>query len=59
MTEQLRQLERSGIVDRRTIPVVRTHTEYRLSAYGATLRPALVALAEWGARHRERPDIRR
>ena len=55
MTEQLRQLERSGVVERRTLPDARAHTEYRLSAYGATLRPALTALSKWGARHRERP----
>ena len=56
MTEQLRQLERSGIVERRIFPGTRAHTEYRLSAYGVTLRPALLALAEWGARHRKRPE---
>jgi DNA-binding HxlR family transcriptional regulator len=54
LTEQLRQLEGSGIVERRTVAGARPHTEYRLSAYGVTLRPALLALAEWGARHRER-----
>jgi DNA-binding HxlR family transcriptional regulator len=56
MTEQLRQLESSGILERRTLPGAGAHTEYRLSPYGITLRPALVALAEWGARHRERPN---
>ncbi len=55
LTEQLRQLERSGIVERRIFPDARAHTEYRLSAYGATLRPALTELAAWGARHRKRP----
>jgi DNA-binding HxlR family transcriptional regulator len=55
LTEQLRQLERSGIIERRTLPGARAHTEYRLSDYGVTLRPALLALAKWGARHRERP----
>jgi DNA-binding HxlR family transcriptional regulator len=55
MTEQLRQLEHSGILERRTLPGAGAHTEYRLSAYGITLRRSLVALAEWGARHRERP----
>jgi DNA-binding HxlR family transcriptional regulator len=59
MTEQLRQLERSGIVEKRTIAGPRVHTEYRLSLYGTTLRPALSALAEWGARHRKRPDDNR
>lgn len=53
-TEQLRQLETSGVVERKALPGARTHTEYGLSAYGETLRPALAALAEWGARHRER-----
>jgi DNA-binding HxlR family transcriptional regulator len=55
LTEQLRQLERSGILERRRLPGAGAHTEYRLSAYGITLRRSLVALAEWGARHRERP----
>jgi DNA-binding HxlR family transcriptional regulator len=45
MTEQLRQLERSGIVERRMLPGARGHTEYRLSVYGVMLRPALLALA--------------
>jgi DNA-binding HxlR family transcriptional regulator len=56
MTKQLRQLERSGIVERRALPGVRAHTEHRLSPYGVTLRPALLALAESGARHRKRPE---
>jgi DNA-binding HxlR family transcriptional regulator len=54
LTEQLRQLERSGIIERRVLPGTRAHTEYRLSPYGVTLRPALTALAQWGARHRKR-----
>ena len=54
LTEQLRQLERSGIIERRVLPGARAHTEYRLSAYGVTLRPALQALANWGEQHRKR-----
>jgi DNA-binding HxlR family transcriptional regulator len=55
LTEQLRQLERSGIIERRTLPDARVYTQYRLSAYGITLRPALTALAKWGEQHRKRP----
>jgi DNA-binding HxlR family transcriptional regulator len=55
LTEQLRQLERSGIIERHILPDARAHTEYRLSAYGVTLRPALLALAKWGEQHRKRP----
>lgn len=58
LTEQLRQLERAGIIERRALPDKRAHTEYRLSAYGTTLRPALTALAYWGARHRRRSAAR-
>lgn len=57
LTEQLRQLECAGIIERRILPDKRAHTEYRLSPYGGTLAPALTALAEWGARHRKRPLI--
>ena len=52
LTEQLRQLEASAIVQRSVLPGAQPHTEYSLSAYGETLRPALLALAEWGANHR-------
>lgn len=54
LTEQLRQLEASAIVRRSILPGAQPHTEYRLSPYGETLRPALLALAEWGANHRLR-----
>jgi DNA-binding HxlR family transcriptional regulator len=54
LTEQLRQLMSCEIVDRAEMPGTQPHTEYRLSAYGQTLRPALAALAEWGACHRKR-----
>lgn len=53
-TEQLRQLEAAGVVERKILAGTRQHTEYSLSAYGETLRPVLAALAEWGVGHRER-----
>ncbi len=53
LTEQLKQLQASGIVERTEIPGPQPHTEYRLTPYGETLRPALAALAEWGVRHRQ------
>lgn len=53
LTEQLRQLQGAGIVARRTASA-HPRIEYHLTKYGETLRPALEALAQWGARHRER-----
>lgn len=54
LTEQLKQLQAAGVVERRVVAGARSHTEYSLTPYGETLRPALTALAEWGASHRRR-----
>lgn len=53
LTEQLRQLEDADIVTRRVYGERVIQSEYRLSSYGETLRPALNALAVWGAAHLE------
>jgi DNA-binding HxlR family transcriptional regulator len=55
LTAQLRELERDDIVERRVceeLPPQRV--EYRLSAYGATLRPVLELMCDWGIAHRAR-----
>lgn len=53
LTEQLRQLEASGVITRDSIHDREPHVEYRLSPYGETMRPMLLALSEWGAQHHE------
>lgn len=57
LTEQLRQLQASGIIERIEGPGPLPHTEYRLSVYGQTLRPVLTALATWGLCHRQQSRI--
>lgn len=57
MTEQLRQLEASGIVERRVVPGSMPGMEYRLTEYGRTLRPILTDLSKWGEAHRARMDL--
>lgn len=52
LTEQLRQLESYGLVEHRVYAGKIVRSEYALSEYGATLRPLLLAMAEWGTRHR-------
>jgi len=52
LTEQLRQLEQQGIVQRRVDekePVLKV--EYSLSSYGETLRPILNLMCDWGVVH--------
>ena len=51
LTNQLRELERDGIVDRKVYAQVPPKVEYRLTEYGHTLRPILMAMREWGAEH--------
>jgi DNA-binding HxlR family transcriptional regulator len=48
LSQQLRELERDGIVTRRVYPEVPPRVEYALSPLGDTLRGPLAVLCEWG-----------
>jgi DNA-binding HxlR family transcriptional regulator len=54
LTQQLRELERDGVIDRTVHAVVPPRVEYSLSKYGETLRPLLLSMCEWGKKHRAR-----
>lgn len=56
LTEQLRQLESDGLVERETFAEVPPRVEYRLSAEGRTFIPVLGALCAWGKEYDERHD---
>jgi len=47
LAQQLRQLEADGIVSREIYPQVPPKVEYRLTAWGQALCPALDALLKW------------
>jgi DNA-binding HxlR family transcriptional regulator len=49
LIQQLRELERNGIVERTVYPQVPPKVEYRLTAWGQAMCPALDALLEWAA----------
>ena len=49
LIQQLRELERDGIVERKVYPQVPPKVEYRLTKWGKALCPALDALLEWAA----------
>jgi DNA-binding HxlR family transcriptional regulator len=49
LIQQLRELERDGIVERKIYPQVPPKVEYSLTEWGAALCPALDALLEWAA----------
>src|SRR5205814_7241699 len=54
LTQQLRQLERDGIVLRTVYPEVPPKVEYRLTDWGQSLCPALDALLKWLAEREAR-----
>jgi DNA-binding HxlR family transcriptional regulator len=54
LTQQLRELEADGIVERRVYATVPPKVEYLLSEYGRSLKRALKAICDWGRIHLER-----
>jgi DNA-binding HxlR family transcriptional regulator len=54
LTQQLRELERAGLLTRTVHPVVPPHVEYKITSLGLTTTPAIEALRSWGALYRKR-----
>jgi DNA-binding HxlR family transcriptional regulator len=55
LTQQLRELERDGIVERRVYPQVPPKVEYSLTDWGRALCPVLDQLLEWLALQKDLP----
>ena len=51
LTQQLRELEKDGIIIRKVYPQIPPKVEYSLTQTGQSLRPILDLMHEWGARH--------
>lgn len=54
LIQQIRELERDGIVARTVYPQVPPKVEYRLTDWGQALCPTLDSLLEWAA---EKPSL--
>lgn len=54
LTEQLRELETDGLVERLVAGPVPTPVQYRLSGYGATVLPLVEEARVWGLAHLQR-----
>lgn len=48
LTDNLRALEKDGLVTRTVFPEIPPHTEYALSDLGETMRPIIESMATWG-----------
>jgi len=51
LTQQLREMERDGLVSRKIYPQVPPKVEYSVTALGASLRPVVDAMSRWGESH--------
>lgn len=52
LSQQLRELERDGLITRQVLGVVPAHVEYTLSDSGRTTVPLITALRDWGTTFR-------
>ncbi|MFC5652584.1 winged helix-turn-helix transcriptional regulator [Paenibacillus solisilvae] len=53
LTQQLRELEQDGIIDRKVFNQVPPKVEYSITDYGLTLKEVLDVMSEWGLHHVE------
>ena len=50
LSKELKELEGWGLLSRRQYPTIPPKTEYSLTNVGRTLRPVMMAMADWGTR---------
>lgn len=55
LTQQLRELEKDGLITRTVYPVVPPKTEYNLTEFGQSLVPILDAMCSWGNEYLQKP----
>lgn len=53
LTQQLREMERDGLLTRKVYAEVPPRVEYQLTPFGETLRPVIDAMFTWGKQARE------
>ena len=51
LTLQLRELEHDGVIHRMVYAEVPPRVEYSLTPFGASLRPIIMLMREWGAEY--------
>jgi DNA-binding HxlR family transcriptional regulator len=58
LSQQLRELERDGVVTRKVYAQVPPRVEYGMTEFGRTLEPILKLMCKWGEEHARRINSR-
>ncbi len=58
LTQQLRELERDGLLHRHVLAEVPPRVEYTLTELGMSLLPVLKAIGAWGRQLKERKLVK-
>lgn len=58
LTQQLRDLERDGLINRTVYPVVPPKVEYNLTDFGRTIIPVLSAMCSWGENYLQSTNMK-
>ena len=53
LTDNLRAMEKDGLITRTVYPEVPPHTEYELSDLGNSMRPIIDSMATWGTGYQQ------
>lgn len=51
LSKQLKELEKSGILERKVFPEIPPRVEYSLTPFGKSLLPVIQSMNRWGIKH--------
>ncbi|MCY6957117.1 winged helix-turn-helix transcriptional regulator [Clostridium brassicae] len=57
LTQQLRELEEDGLINRKVFPQVPPKVEYSLTEYGQSIVPVLYSIYQWGINYSKHFDL--